>query len=216
MVNTNPRQYSAIDNLLTMVENCLSASLANSANTRPNPARNVPEADLTSKQQRHSAALMRINHSGEVCAQALYLGQSLTARSLEVSNKLQNAAQEEIDHLAWCKQRISELNSHTSFLNPLWFIGSLAIGSFAGLVGDKWSLGFLAETENQVFNHLQDHLEQLPEQDEKSRKIVETMQLEEAEHAFTAQQLGAAELPTVVQVAMSYMSKVMTKTTYFL
>ncbi len=158
-----------------------------------------------------SASLMRVNHVGEVCAQALYQGQALTSRSAEVRNKMNEAAEEEIDHLNWCYQRIEQLDSHTSYLNPLWYIGSFTLGLGAGLAGDKWSLGFLAETERQVVAHLESHLERLPEEDTISRAIVSQMAEDEARHADMAVENGAAELPELVKQAMKVTARFMTQ-----
>ena len=158
-----------------------------------------------------SASLMRVNHVGEVCAQALYQGQALTSRSAEVREKMNEAAEEEVDHLNWCYQRIEQLDSHTSYLNPIWYLGSFALGIGAGLAGDKWSLGFLAETERQVVEHLQSHLERLPEEDIISRAIVTQMAEDEAKHADMAVESGAAELPKVVKQAMKVTAGFMTQ-----
>ncbi|HMC13183.1 MAG TPA: 2-polyprenyl-3-methyl-6-methoxy-1,4-benzoquinone monooxygenase, partial [Gallionellaceae bacterium] len=162
-----------------------------------------------------AAALMRINHSGEICAQALYQGQALTARDPAIQEKLQQAAQEETEHLAWTAKRVHELGGHLSLLNPLWYTGSLALGAVAGLLGDKWNLGFLAETERQVGGHLQSHLASLPLQDEKSRAVVLQMYVDETQHSEMAQRLGGAELPQAVKLLMQASSKVMTKTVYW-
>jgi len=159
--------------------------------------------------------MMRINHTGEVCAQALYQGQSLTARLERVRDGMEQAAQEENDHLAWCEQRIHELGSHTSYLSPVFYAGSFALGALAGAVGDKWSLGFVAETERQVVKHLDGHLQTLSPQDQKSRTILEQMRLDELHHGTKAQEAGGAELPTPVKRLMQAMSKVMTGTTYW-
>jgi 3-demethoxyubiquinol 3-hydroxylase len=158
---------------------------------------------------------MRINHTGEVCAQALYQGQALTAHSRTVRYQMKTAAAEEVDHLAWCQQRLNELNSHTSYLNPLWYFGSFALGVTAGLIGDRWSLGFVAETEHQVVQHLESHLQQLPVDDKKSREIVEQMRQDEQQHATLARQVGASDLPAPVKVVMGMMSKCMTTITYW-
>lgn len=165
-------------------------------------------------QSKHIAGLMRINHTGEVCAQALYQGQALTAKLPGVRDKMQQAANEEVDHLAWCQQRLNELDSSTSVLNPLFYAASFGIGAAAGIAGDKWSLGFVAETEKQVCRHLQSHLEQIPIQDKKSRAILDQMNEDEAKHATDALAAGGAELPPPIKAAMTLMSKVMTKTTY--
>ncbi len=183
---------------------------------RTNPAIDQSEPELDETQSRHVAALMRINHSGEVCAQALYQGQALTAKLPQVRKSMERAAQEENDHLDWCESRIHDLKSHTSYLNPLWYAGSFALGAAAGAVGDKWSLGFVAETERQVVKHLDSHLAQLPEQDEKSRAILEQMKSDEQHHATIALEAGGAELPKPVKKVMAVMSKVMTGTTYYI
>jgi len=180
------------------------------ANKRVNPAADIVNPSLEEEEARKAAALMRVNHAGEVCAQALYLGQAITSHGESMRNVLHQSAQEEIDHLAWCQQRLQELNSHTSYLNPLWYMGSLGIGMMAGLAGDKWNLGFLAETEQQVSAHLERHLQKLPVADEKSRAIVKQMQEDEQQHANTAVNLGAHALPKPVQMAMRLASKVMT------
>ena len=159
---------------------------------------------------------MRVNHVGEVCAQALYQGQALTARSSTAQAALQHAADEETEHLAWTERRIEELGGRRSLLNPLWYAGSFAIGAAAGLLGDRWNLGFLAETERQVVEHLDGHLRQLPPEDEKSRAVIEEMRLDEARHATTALQHGGEPLPAPARAAMRLASKVMTKTAYWI
>lgn len=187
----------------------------NSNQQRPSPSADLPPSVLTEQEKKHSAALMRVNHTGEVCAQALYLGQSLTARSSSIREGLNQAAQEESDHLYWCQHRIHELDGHTSYLNPLWFTGSLLIGTVAGLIGDKWSLGFLAQTEHQVSEHLGNHLKVLPKNDLQSISIVAQMQLEEASHEQNAIKHGAATLPIAVTWGMQCLAKVMTSVTYY-
>jgi ubiquinone biosynthesis monooxygenase Coq7 len=157
---------------------------------------------------------MRVNHVGEVCAQALYQSQKLFARNPEIQEMLHHSGQEEMDHLAWCETRLHELGSHTSYLNPFWYAGSFAIGMVAGLAGDKWSLGFVAETEKQVENHLESHLEKLPQNDHRSRAIVDQMRLDEIEHGQAAVQAGGASLPRPVQQMMKAMSKIMTTSAY--
>jgi ubiquinone biosynthesis monooxygenase Coq7 len=174
------------------------------------------DTPLTEIEKKQVSALMRVNHTGEVCAQALYSGQALTAKNAATHSAMQQAAREETEHLAWCESRIHELGGRTSMLNPLFYAGSFTLGAIAGALGDKWSLGFLEETENQVGAHLASHLAQLPEADEKTRKIIEQMQLDEAHHANEAHQLGAAELPAPAKFLMQQMSKLMTKTTYHL
>ena len=172
------------------------------------------DTELSEKERKHAAGLMRVNHAGEVCAQALYQGQAMTARSQKMAEKMQEAAHEELDHLAWCNQRLVELDSYTSYLNVLWYMGALSIGVAAGLVGDKWNLGFLAETEEQVVQHLDSHLEKLPEQDIKSREVIQQMRDDEAKHRDMAIDQGAAELPTIIKKLMSLSSGIMTRLSY--
>ncbi len=171
---------------------------------------------MSYQEKRHAASLMRINHTGEVCAQALYQGQALTAKLPNVRDKMEQAAQEEVDHLAWCSERIHELGSRESLLNPFWYASSFTIGALAGIAGDKWSLGFVAETEYQVCRHLDDHLEKLPIQDSKSRVILQQMREEELKHATTALEHGGAELPKPIKGAMGLMSKMMTSSVYYI
>lgn len=204
------------DRLIVEFDKGLRTLFAPAPTTRALPGKSMPEVSLSDEQKRHAAALMRINHSGEICAQALYQGQALTARNPEAKRALERAAHEETEHLNWCETRIKELGSHKSFLNPVWYTGSLAIGAFAGLLGDKWNLGFLAETEHQVERHLAGHLDRLPEADAKSRAIVEQMKEDEARHATTAIEHGGAELPAPVRGLMKLTSKVMTKTAYWI
>ncbi len=177
---------------------------------RPSPAAGVGEADLDAATRAHSAALMRVNHVGEVCAQALYQGQALTARNAGTRDSLQHAAREEADHLAWSAERIRELGGRPSLLNPLWYAGSLALGIGAGVLGDRWNLAFLAETEHQVEAHLRGHLELLAPEDARTRAVVDAMRADEARHRDTAISLGAAELPAPAKLAMRAMAKVMT------
>lgn len=183
---------------------------------RPSPATNAVDGDLSSTEREHAARLMRVNHAGEICAQALYHGQSITARTGEVQRRLERAALEENDHLAWCDERVRALGSRTSRLNPFWYTGSFAIGMLAGAAGDRWNLGFLAETERQVVVHLESHLKQLPTADHKSRAIVEQMRIDEGAHATTAIEAGAAILPGPVATVMRAASKIMTGTAYWI
>jgi ubiquinone biosynthesis monooxygenase Coq7 len=169
---------------------------------------------MTESQRRVSEGLMRVNHTGEVCAQALYSAQALTARDAAVRERMQRAAEEENAHLIWCERRVQELGGHLSYLNPLWYLGSFAIGALAGLAGDKWNLGFVVETERQVEGHLDDHLQRLPAEDAKSRAIVAQMQQDEIRHAAMALQEGAAELPAPIKRLMALHSKVMTAIAY--
>lgn len=205
-----------LDQLIVTFDSGLRTLFSQAHSVRPNPDAKIPEASLNAAEKKHAAALMRINHSGEICAQALYLGQALTARDAVVQQMLQRAAQEETEHLAWTAQRVKELGGNLSVLNPLWYGGSLAIGAFAGLLGDKWNLGFLAETERQVGEHLLSHLERLPEQDAKSRAIVMQMHHDETGHAALASAAGGAELPQPVLLAMKLNSKVMTQSSYYI
>lgn len=182
---------------------------------RENPATHSEDGQLDQRARRHAAGLMRVNHAGEVAAQALYQGQAATARLPEVRSAMQIAAREEEDHLAWCEERLAELGEKPSRLGPFWYAGSFAIGALAGIAGDKWSLGFVAETEKQVCDHLQGHMQKLPEQDQKSRAIVKQMCSDEARHGETAKQAGGAELPRPVRDAMKLASKVMTRSAYW-
>jgi ubiquinone biosynthesis monooxygenase Coq7 len=174
----------------------------------------LPEEDLSEAERDHIGRLMRINHTGEVCAQALYQGQALTARLAAVRDSMERAAAEENDHLDWCEARIHELGGRTSYLNPLWYAGSFMLGATAGLAGDRWSLGFVAETEHQVEDHLDDHLGQVPQVDQRTRAILEQMKSDEINHATKAIEAGGASLPAPVRFAMKMMSRVMTTTVY--
>ncbi|CDZ76141.1 2-nonaprenyl-3-methyl-6-methoxy-1,4-benzoquinol hydroxylase [Legionella massiliensis] len=182
---------------------------------RKSPGENLADAPLNSQEKKHVAGLMRVNHSGEVCAQALYQGQALTAQLTAVKAQMDAAAEEEIDHLAWCEQRLKELDSQPSLLNPFWYLGSLLLGTLAGAAGDRWSLGFVAETEKQVVDHLQKHLQKLPAQDQKSKAILEQMNEDEAQHAEVAIEAGAAELPFFIKQLMQSVSKLMTRSSYY-
>ena len=180
------------------------------------PAGNIADDALDAGERRHSAGLMRVNHTGEVAAQALYQGQSLVARDSRTREAMEQAAREENDHLTWCRTRLEELGSAPSLLDPLWYAGSLAIGAAAGLAGDRWSLGFVVETERQVVEHLDDHLARLPDGDRRSRALLERMQADEQHHATRARAAGGAPLPPVVRRAMRAASKVMTRTAYWI
>ena len=203
-----------LDCIIVEFDKGLRTLLSEAHSVRPYPDANVAEAPLSEAEKRHAAALMRVNHSGEICAQALYQGQALTARDPKVQQRLQHAAQEETEHLAWTAHRVHELGGHLSLLNPLWYTGSLALGAFAGLLGDKWNLGFLSETEQQVGAHLQSHLSRLPQQDEKSRAIVSQMYSDEIGHADMAVELGGVELPNPVPMLMKLNGRVMTSLVY--
>jgi len=211
------RNQSTVDRLIISLDEALRTVFAPArAPQRPNPAANTAEEPLDANARRAVGALMRINHTGEICAQALYQGQALTARLPVIRQKMEQAANEEIDHLAWTETRIREVGTHTSYLNPLWYAGSFAIGAFAGAIGDRWSLGFVAETERQVVAHLERHLTRLPAGDDKSRRILEQMRDDEGHHATTALEAGAAQLPDPVQRLMRAASKVMTRITYWI
>ena len=201
-----------IDQLINTFDTGLRTIFAASTAARPRPDASIDEPALSDQSKQHAAALMRVNHVGEVCAQALYSGQALTSKSPHIVSALQHAADEETDHLAWCETRINELGGRKSVLNPLWYAGSFTLGAAAGALGDKWNLGFLAETEKQVAAHLQNHLNLLDETDIKTRTIVEQMQRDEAGHAAEASQLGGGELPAPVKFGMQLASKIMTKT----
>ena len=203
-----------IDRLIIGFDRALRTLCGPAVSMRPVPGGNLPNPELSAAEKRHAAALMRVNHSGEVCAQALYQGQALTARDVAARTTLEHAAAEETEHLAWTAQRIDELGGRVSVLNPFFYAGSFAIGAISGLLGDKWNMGFLAETERQVEGHLDGHLELLPVQDEKSRAIVAQMKEDEARHADTALAHGAAELPEPVKQAMRISSRLMTVSTY--
>ncbi|MBD9409217.1 demethoxyubiquinone hydroxylase family protein [Stutzerimonas stutzeri] len=209
------RHYSPADRLLMQADAALRTLLPFSGQpSRPSPALLKTETELSESETRHVAGLMRINHTGEVCAQALYQGQALTARLPQVRQAMEQAADEEIDHLAWCEQRIRQLGSHTSVLNPIFYGLSFGIGASAGLISDRISLGFVAATEDQVCKHLDDHLGQLPAGDEKSRAILEQMREDEAQHSTAAIEAGGLRFPAPVKFGMSLVSKVMTKATY--
>jgi ubiquinone biosynthesis monooxygenase Coq7 len=204
-----------IDRFIVEFDTALRSVVGGANAQRPTPGiESGANAALDSEQRKHAAGLMRINHVGEVCAQALYQSQKLVARNSQIKEMLDHSAQEELDHLAWCETRLKELDSHTSYLNPFWYAGSFAIGLAAGLAGDKWSLGFVVETEKQVENHLQSHLNKLPEEDHRSRAIVDQMRMDEIEHGQAALHAGGVTLPEPIQKIMQAMSKVMTTTAY--
>lgn len=211
------RNYTAFDRLVMNFDQALRTLAGKPLTTgRFNPADEREEVALGETERAESQALMRINHCGEVAAQALYQGQALTARLGDVRERMERAADEENDHLAWCEQRISELDGRLSYLNPFWYLGSFAIGATAGAVGDKWSLGFVAETEKQVIEHIEEHLQRIPSNDHKSRAILEQMKIDEAHHGAMAKAAGGAELPAPVKGLMRMVSKVMTGTSYYL
>ena len=203
------RHYTRLDEIIGHLDQGLRTVIGRPPRQRATPEPNAADRDLEDSERDLAGSLMRINHAGEVCAQALYQGQALTARSTQARTALSKAAAEENDHLAWCEERIAELGAHKSYLNPLWYLGSFALGACAGIAGDRWSLGFLAETERQVVRHLEGHLQRLPADDTKSRAIVKQMRDDEANHASTAVKAGAAELPEFVKKTMTAASKVM-------
>lgn len=202
------------DRFIIEFDRALRTVFAPARSIRPQPGNGLSDVELDARQKEHVIGLMRVNHCGEICAQALYQGQALTSRNLAVSDALRAAADEETEHLAWTEQRISELGGRKSLLNPLWYLGSLSLGLAAGVLGDKWNLGFLAETEHQVEAHLEGHLHSLPADDVRSRAIVSQMRLDEIQHAEMAELHGAAQLPVPAKMAMKVMAKVMTGVAY--
>jgi 3-demethoxyubiquinol 3-hydroxylase len=213
MPHPAPR-LTLLDRLIQEFDRGLRTVAAANVAARPNPAGTSPESVTDPAARRHAASLMRVNHAGEIAAQSLYHGQALTARNEELRRSLLEAARDETDHLAWCEQRVRELDSRTSLLAPVWYAGSFAIGALAGLAGDRTSLGFVAETEKQVVEHLESHLHELPPDDERSRRIVEQMQADEARHGAEARSAGGRDLPRPVRDLMRGTAKVMTRTAY--
>lgn len=211
------RTTSFLDTLISEVDSALRTLLPPSQRTpaRPSPATNISDSPLSPQEKKHISGLMRVNHAGEVCAQALYQGQALTAQLTHIKKQMTEAAAEEVDHLAWCEERLDELGSKPSRLNPLWYSGSIILGALAGLAGDKVSLGFVAETERQVTRHLQQHLKAIPAEDKKTKAILTRMQDDEEHHAHTAMEAGAIELPQMVKRLMAVVSKLMTKSSYY-
>jgi len=211
---TTQRRYSPIDRLIMRAQHGLDTSIGGSVAARENPGKPQPDVEMDPVARKHAAGLMRINHTGEVCAQALYVGQAAVARDESTRSHLLAAAQEETDHLAWCNDRLVELDSKPSLFNPLWYAGSYAIGVAAGLRGDGWNLGFVVETERQVEAHLEEHLRTLPAEDLRSRAILETMKADEARHADQAQAAGARKLPQPIPKLMALSSAVMKAIAY--
>ncbi|WP_436912738.1 2-polyprenyl-3-methyl-6-methoxy-1,4-benzoquinone monooxygenase [Acinetobacter schindleri] len=210
------RQFTGVDKLIHSFDQALRSLVPGTTSAqRTNPAENT-DSQLAVSDARHVAGLMRVNHSGEVCAQALYHGQAMTAKLPNVRREMEQAAIEEQDHLTWCEDRLKELESHTSLLNPVWYGLSFGMGAIAGIAGDKYSLGFVAETERQVSLHLQHHISQLPPHDERSRRILEQMNEDELHHRDTALAAGGVDLPLPVKIAMTGISKLMTKTSYYI
>ena len=213
---TTSRQYHPVDRCITLFDQALRTLFGQPPTTgRVNPAAGVSEGQLTQAQRQHHARLMRINHTGEVCAQGLYQGQALTARQASTQSAMQQAAAEENDHLAWCTQRIQQLGGRQSYLNPLWFSGSFILGACAGACGDRWSLGFVAETERQVEGHLGKHLAQIAVADRPTRRILEQMQTDEMTHGRQAREQGGVDLPLPIRLAMQATSRLMTHTVYY-
>lgn len=209
------RQLSAIDQLLTQLDQGLRTAFSSAPTPqRVSPATKLEDTELSEQERKHAIGLMRVNHAGEVCAQALYQGQALTAKLPEVGEQMEHAAAEEIDHLAWCEERITELGGKPSLLNPIWYAMSFGIGAGAGLISDKLSLGFVAATEDQVCEHLKTHLEQLPVNDHKSRAIVEEMLVDEERHAQSALDAGGHRFPKAVKTMMTAVSAAMTGSSY--
>ncbi|MBK8187275.1 MAG: 2-polyprenyl-3-methyl-6-methoxy-1,4-benzoquinone monooxygenase [Cellvibrio sp.] len=212
----NPKALNLIDQFIIQADQALRTLVAGNDRSceRPSPAMQTQATELSDADRKLSAALMRVNHTGEVCAQALYQGQALTAKLPQIRLEMEKAAEEEIDHLVWCQDRLDQLNSHTSLLNPLWYGMSFAIGAGAGLISDKMSLGFVAATEDQVCKHLEEHLQKLPADDQQSRAVVTQMLEDEAKHAQTALDAGGYRFPAPVKTLMSLASRAMTKTSY--
>jgi len=211
------RDYAPADKLMLNLDQALRTLFGKPHVTeRANPADNIDDIALSDEERDHIARLMRINHTGEVCAQALYQGQALTARDATTRESMERSAAEENDHLDWCEKRVQELGGRLSLLNPLWYAGSFAIGAAAGAIGDKWSLGFVAETEKQVESHLDEHLDQVPEKDLRTRAILEQMKVDEIEHGEKALNHGGVQLPSPIKAAMQLTSKLMTRSVYHL
>ncbi len=208
------RLHTPLDQFLIETQRALETVFGNPPAHRPNPAADTPDVELDAGERRHAAGLMRINHVGEVCAQGLYFGQAAVARDHATQAHLLEAAQEETDHLAWCADRLRELDSRPSLFNPLWYAGSYTLGALAGLRGDGWSLGFVVETEHQVEAHLDEHLETLPEADLRSREILKVMKADEARHAEHAEQAGARVLPPPIPTLMAAASRFMKTVAY--
>ena len=212
------RQYSRLDNIIMQIDAVLSEFPKSHSEhiKREYPGRSVSESKLNEDEKKHISGLMRVNHAGEISAQALYKAQALTAIDNKLKETMKKSADEEIDHLDWCERRLDELGGRTSYLSPIWYFGSFGIGVLAGCFGDKLNLGFIAETEYQVVKHLDSHLEQLPKNDERSRAILEQMRKDELHHAKTAETSGAKNLPKEVRFIMTLVSKIMTKTAYYI
>jgi 3-demethoxyubiquinol 3-hydroxylase len=212
------RSFSPLDRFIAELDKALRTAFPNTSHTasRGNPATSVTSDDLNAEERSLSGRLMRVNHAGEIAAQALYQGQAFTAHSDSVRSSMAQSAAEEVDHLAWCEQRLQELDGSTSKLDPFWYLGSFAIGALAGAIGDNFSLGFMAETERQVVKHLDSHLQRLPAGDHKSRAILEQMKQDEARHGTAATHAGGSAMPEPVRTMMRFTSKIMTGTAYWI
>jgi len=210
------RTYNAFDRVLINLSHALETLAGKPVSGRPYPAESAENPALTARERRNAARYMRVNHVGEICAQALYQSQALTTRDKRTREQMQTAAREEVDHLAWCERRIEELGARKSLLNPLWYAGAFSIGALAGLAGERWNLGFVAETEKQVVRHLEEHLGRLPQNDRRSREVVSRMKEDEAHHAESAIAAGAAELPAPIKALMKIASTVMTRIAHWI
>ena len=209
------RELSPVDKILAGINQAMTAPKL-AREVRANPAGDTPEASLSPSERRHAAGLMRVNHAGEIAAQGLYQGHAALSRDPAVRKQMQEAADEELDHLGWCEERLTELDSKPSSLSPLWFAGAFAIGAASGVLGDRWSLGFVEETEKQVSDHLSGHLQKLPERDARSRAIVTQMREEEEVHGANARAAGAADLPKPVKELMRVTAGIMTRAAYWM
>ncbi len=217
MPTMNERQITPVDRLIAGLDSFLkTVSTAPTHATRESPARNVDDTQLSASEKSHAAGLMRVNHAGEIAAQGLYQGHAAVARDPEIEGQMQRAADEELDHLAWCEERLTELGAAPSRLSPVWYGGAFVMGAASGILGDRWGLGFIEETERQVVQHLTGHLDRLPPDDAKSRAIVHQMRDEEALHGANARDAGAAELPSGVRRLMRLTAKIMTRAAYWL
>lgn len=210
------RCFSILDHVLTQVNHAMTTLFVASADVRENPAKSQPDVVLSEEERRISEGCMRVNHTGEVCAQALYRGQLLCSQNETTREMLQHSCDEETDHLSWTQARLDELNGRTSYINAFWYLNSFFIGVVAGMAGDKWSLGFVEETEKQVDRHLQSHLQKMPAKDLKSRAIIDQMREDELSHASAALDAGASPLPAFIKQLMQIQAKIMTTSTYYI
>ncbi|WP_455379716.1 2-polyprenyl-3-methyl-6-methoxy-1,4-benzoquinone monooxygenase [Acidihalobacter prosperus] len=211
------RHLNRLDDLINAIDQSLRTVYATPPTTgRPDPGANLEESELTEKERQLVGRLIRVDHAGEVAAQGLYNGQAITARDENIREQMRKSADEENDHLAWCESRLAAVNAHKSYLNPFWYWGSFGIGALAGYAGDRWSLGFVDETEKQVVHHLDEHLARLPSNDQRSRAVLTQMRTDEGHHAYKARAAGAAKLPAPIRGIMRITSKVMTSTAEYL